>query len=552
MKYALLFCGMIAALSFAPSAHAQTVDLNTCVEIDDSTVLKKQDRTPFELKFPFQEGAWSVEDLLYKDGKLCDDEGDPMTIERSGWLDSEGTLHKGSSGYSKADLGYYVTARWPALCWDIYGHSRGVSGNDDASILEDLTHYMGKKFVVINKTTGKWAVGVSAESGPAPWAGVVAPSREIYYSDGGLQRWLESNPRVQKMKQVWGSCRTSTPAGFPGRSFGGPEKISNELGLQNNDRVIVGIVNDQKNTPVGGGNCLAIRNSSTGRLQRVLPTSLKPLCQTSRALIGENNESGQSTLAQTCPPANPDETFIDDLVVNYALTGDDTMLTLAQAVGALPDTGDATVEFKADEIKTQAKELGLTLTDDQAKKLASGLNDLQKNKKLDKTSVSALITSLNIQLNGEQLDGLIKKWVSSTAQQAAEDLRRVVANPPTCDNNGNCSCKLLLVTVTNAHWPPASKRDAADPFIADPGFDCNNVGAIPYLTAALNTLFPYLMFFALLTIVFSGVEYMSGAITNVDKKGAAKARIGAVLIAIIMYFLIRLIINLITPDLGIS
>ena len=105
-------------------------------------------------------------------------------------------------------------------------------------------------------------------------------------------------------------------------------------------------------------------------------------------------------------------------------------------------------------------------------------------------------------------------------------------------------CKLVLTSVHDKDWKAIGQTG----FPA--GNTCEDIPFEVYISALLSTLFPYVLFAALIMIVFSGVQYMSSALSGADGTKAAKTRIGAVLGGVIFFFLIRIIVNLVSPTIG--
>lgn len=104
-----------------------------------------------------------------------------------------------------------------------------------------------------------------------------------------------------------------------------------------------------------------------------------------------------------------------------------------------------------------------------------------------------------------------------------------IQNPP----NAQHECRLVLVTITDT-----DKKNITD---------CGNVGFTAYLSALWNQMVPYIMLIALVLIVFSGFQYMMSGVSGDTK--IAKTRIAGILGGIIFFFLIRLILNQIAPNL---
>jgi len=80
-------------------------------------------------------------------------------------------------------------------------------------------------------------------------------------------------------------------------------------------------------------------------------------------------------------------------------------------------------------------------------------------------------------------------------------------------------------------------------------FGCTNVPFNVYLSAVLDSLVPWIFTLAIVMIVFSGVQYMASAVGGGDTK-AAKQRIVGSIIGVAFFFLIRLVLNQITPNLS--
>jgi len=113
-----------------------------------------------------------------------------------------------------------------------------------------------------------------------------------------------------------------------------------------------------------------------------------------------------------------------------------------------------------------------------------------------------------------------------------------VLNKP--DANGKCI--LVLTTVIKADWPGGTLPANAD---------CDAIPFVTYLRSLLRTLVPYVLFIGLIGIVFSGVQYMSSAIAG-DGTKLAKQRIYAILSGVIVFFLIRVILNLLSTSISIG
>lgn len=103
-------------------------------------------------------------------------------------------------------------------------------------------------------------------------------------------------------------------------------------------------------------------------------------------------------------------------------------------------------------------------------------------------------------------------------------LADAAANPPV-----NGACQFVLVTIPYK------------------GTSCNDIGFYTYLAAIYNQILPYVMIIALIMITFSGFQYMMGGVAG--DVAAAKVRIAGVLGGIIFFFLIRLILNQLAPNL---
>jgi len=71
-----------------------------------------------------------------------------------------------------------------------------------------------------------------------------------------------------------------------------------------------------------------------------------------------------------------------------------------------------------------------------------------------------------------------------------------------------------------------------------------------YIATLLKDNFPLLLFIAVVMIVASGIQYMLSGFTP-DGAKQAKQRISGILIGIIFLLLIRLLANLLTPNLSV-
>lgn len=105
-------------------------------------------------------------------------------------------------------------------------------------------------------------------------------------------------------------------------------------------------------------------------------------------------------------------------------------------------------------------------------------------------------------------------------------------------------CHMVFMTITGPEYDAYQhQRNLHDPQ------SCITIPFDLYLGVLLTTLVPYILFVALIMIVFSGVQYMGSALSG-DATKAAKQRIGSVLIGVIFFFLIRLILNQISSGIN--
>jgi hypothetical protein len=111
-------------------------------------------------------------------------------------------------------------------------------------------------------------------------------------------------------------------------------------------------------------------------------------------------------------------------------------------------------------------------------------------------------------------------------------------------------CKLVLTTITQEQFKNYNSHNTPVPGQSPAPDDCNNVPFSLYFSTVLSSLFPYVLFIAFIMIVFSGIQYMTSGL-SADNTKAAKQRIIGILSGVILFFLIRLIINQITPGLSI-
>ena len=130
---------------------------------------------------------------------------------------------------------------------------------------------------------------------------------------------------------------------------------------------------------------------------------------------------------------------------------------------------------------------------------------------------------------------LITAWQTALGTYTGAGTGTSGATPVSSVNSpdANHECRLVLVTIKDT-----DKKNITN---------CNNIDFTTYLDAALDQLIPYIMIVALIMIVYSGFQYMVSGITGDIK--AAKTRIVGILGGVVFFFLIRLVLNQITPNL---
>jgi len=145
------------------------------------------------------------------------------------------------------------------------------------------------------------------------------------------------------------------------------------------------------------------------------------------------------------------------------------------------------------------------------------------------------LSALSILLIG--ISGLLSFAMPSVA--SAADPAICATCPCQKDGSGNVNASdpafhFVLVNIHKSQFGGAA-------------FDCNNVPFKVYISALLDSLVPWIFTLAIVMIVFSGVQYMASSVGGGDTK-AAKQRIIGSIIGVAFYFLIRLVLNQIAPD----
>ena len=190
-------------------------------------------------------GRWSAEDAAIAPGHL-------VTVTDP----KKGNLSFASSKFSTQDLKWYVTSRWPYASWAWSGKSISHKGGPPSG------QYAGKKIVIYDTNTKLTAVGIIAESGPAPHTGT---DHSIVKGE-----WKEDSAKGAQQEQLWGDqYRSVDPSGYDGNVVGGPKyegsntngSISDGIGAalkaKVGDEMIYGFAKDQT-IPLGPSSCSPI------------------------------------------------------------------------------------------------------------------------------------------------------------------------------------------------------------------------------------------------------------------------------------------------------
>ena len=218
-----------------------------CTSMTDQLVYSKNGKAG-ALTLSSTKGRWSAEDAAVAPGHLVT-ESNPK----------KGNLSFASSNFSTQDLKWYVTSRWPYASWAWSGESRSNKGGPPSG------QYAGKKIIIYDTNTKLSAVGIIAESGPAPYTGA---DHSIVNGE-----WKEDKAKGSEQKQLWGDqYRSVDPAGYDGNVVGGPKyegtdkggSISDGMGAalkaKVGDEMIYGFAKDQS-APLGLSTCTPIANT---------------------------------------------------------------------------------------------------------------------------------------------------------------------------------------------------------------------------------------------------------------------------------------------------
>lgn len=108
-------------------------------------------------------------------------------------------------------------------------------------------------------------------------------------------------------------------------------------------------------------------------------------------------------------------------------------------------------------------------------------------------------------------------------------------------------CSLGLLTLFLG-FPATSLADSCTPGVL---VKCSNVDFTTYLKELIDQVLPFVIFLAMVMVVFSGVQYMFGGLSAEQTK-KAKARIWGVLGGVLFFLSIALILTLISSDLFLS
>jgi hypothetical protein len=150
-----------------------------------------------------------------------------------------------SKGLSRQDMDYYVTARFPYRVPLFDGEDKPVP--KDVHISSSV--YAGRKMVIVNIRKQIAVIGIAAEWGNAPWAGVCTDKDSTDDSDTLKKSTGDSYVSCAVQRTDWKKAVDATrvtsfvvPSTFRGRIAGGPRKLKEALQAEDDELILFGFL----------------------------------------------------------------------------------------------------------------------------------------------------------------------------------------------------------------------------------------------------------------------------------------------------------------------
>jgi hypothetical protein len=159
-----------------------------------------------------------------------------------------------------------------------------------------------------------------------------------------------------------------------------------------------------------------------------------------------------------------------------------------------------------------------------------------------------------IQDFGSRLGGSITSSGASTTDKdlGGITLEEVKQTYPTCtEGNTSCKCRGVLTTITEQDFS-ATDTDtngvSSRTRFLKGDVACQNLPFEAYLNSLLREGWPYVMLAGLISLVYYGWQYMTTSYGQ--KADASKARVVGILIGIVFFSVVRIILDLIGPNIS--